>query len=144
MGKHKSTEEQLREVEGKAAALRKKLADEQRKLINTSFEYNPTVYKNDLDVAFKIGNPPSIDSSEFLAYVKEVDQLNAEYGGRGTDFIGGVIDHIIRNEAAVDVLICTPGRLLEHLSSTQGFHLSGVRWLVLDEADKLLDEQYDG
>ena len=42
---------------------------------------------------------------------------------------------------AVDVLIATPGRLLEHIESTEGFceRLKGVEVLVLDEVDMLLD-----
>jgi ATP-dependent RNA helicase MSS116 len=41
----------------------------------------------------------------------------------------------------VDLMIATPGRLLEHIESTDGFceRLSGVEVLVLDEVDMLLD-----
>jgi hypothetical protein len=31
------------------------------------------------------------------------------------------------------------GRLLDHLSSTESFHLTKLRWVVLDEVDRLLD-----
>lgn len=43
-----------------------------------------------------------------------------------------------------DILICTPGRLLEHIHSTPGFTLQHVRFLVLDEADRLLGNAYHG
>ncbi|KAF2461934.1 P-loop containing nucleoside triphosphate hydrolase protein, partial [Lineolata rhizophorae] len=43
---------------------------------------------------------------------------------------------------AVDILICTPGRLVEHLIKTPGFDLFDLRWLVIDEADKLLEQSY--
>ncbi|WVR08495.1 ATP-dependent RNA helicase DBP4 [Kwoniella sp. DSM 27419] len=39
----------------------------------------------------------------------------------------------------MNILIATPGRLLQHLDSTVGFESSGVKCLVLDEADRLLD-----
>jgi len=39
-------------------------------------------------------------------------------------------------------LICTPGRLVEHLKSTPGFTLDYLKWLVIDEADKLLDQSF--
>ncbi|WWC92167.1 ATP-dependent RNA helicase DBP4 [Kwoniella dendrophila CBS 6074] len=39
----------------------------------------------------------------------------------------------------MNILIATPGRLLQHLDSTVGFESSGVKVLVLDEADRLLD-----
>jgi ATP-dependent RNA helicase DDX51/DBP6 len=43
-----------------------------------------------------------------------------------------------------DVLICTPGRLVDHMKNTPGFNLNYVRWLVVDEADKLLSSSYQG
>ncbi len=51
-------------------------------------------------------------------------------------------DHVVRHVSSVDVLICTPGRLVEHLQATPGFSLDYVRWLVVDEADKLLGQSY--
>ena len=39
----------------------------------------------------------------------------------------------------MNILIATPGRLLQHLDSTVGLDPSGVKCLVLDEADRLLD-----
>ncbi|KAK1922966.1 ATP-dependent RNA helicase DBP4 [Papiliotrema laurentii] len=39
----------------------------------------------------------------------------------------------------MNILIATPGRLLQHLDSTVGFESAGVKCLVLDEADRLLD-----
>lgn len=39
----------------------------------------------------------------------------------------------------MNILIATPGRLLQHLDSTVGFESSGLKMLVLDEADRLLD-----
>ncbi|KAI9333059.1 P-loop containing nucleoside triphosphate hydrolase protein [Zopfochytrium polystomum] len=37
------------------------------------------------------------------------------------------------------VLISTPGRLLDHLKTTKSFNVENLRWVVLDEADRLLD-----
>ncbi|KAK4688634.1 ATP-dependent RNA helicase DDX10/DBP4, partial [Tremellales sp. Uapishka_1] len=39
----------------------------------------------------------------------------------------------------MNILVATPGRLLQHLDSTVGFESAGVKVLVLDEADRLLD-----
>ncbi|AOW00924.1 ATP-dependent RNA helicase DBP4 [Yarrowia lipolytica] len=41
--------------------------------------------------------------------------------------------------AKLNILICTPGRLLQHMDQTSGFDLSNVKMLVLDEADRILD-----
>lgn len=37
------------------------------------------------------------------------------------------------------ILICTPGRLIDHLENTKGFNLRNLKYLVMDEADRLLD-----
>ncbi|KAF8071146.1 RH1 [Scenedesmus sp. PABB004] len=42
------------------------------------------------------------------------------------------------------VLVATPGRLIAHLTATPGFSLAGLRWLVVDEADRLLRQDYQG
>lgn len=44
--------------------------------------------------------------------------------------------------SAVDVLVCTPGRLVDHLDNTPGFTLQHLRFLVVDEADRLLSQPY--
>lgn len=53
-------------------------------------------------------------------------------------------DHVPQYDSAVDILICTPGRLVEHIESTTGFLLRSVRWLVIDEADQLLNQNFQG
>jgi len=44
-----------------------------------------------------------------------------------------------RLRKGVCLLIATPGRLLDHLRMTESFVVDNLRWLVLDEADRLLD-----
>ena len=44
-----------------------------------------------------------------------------------------------RLRKGVTVLVATPGRLLDHLQSTTSFVTSNLAWLVLDEADRLMD-----
>lgn len=41
----------------------------------------------------------------------------------------------------LDILISTPGRLIDHINGTRGFNLQHLRYLVVDEADRLLDLQ---
>src|SRR5687768_11898290 len=56
----------------------------------------------------------------------------AVYGGVGM----GPQEHAFRS--GVDVLIATPGRLLDHFRAPYA-RLGGVEYLVLDEADRMLD-----
>ena len=44
-----------------------------------------------------------------------------------------------RLRKGVVVLVGTPGRLLDHLKTTESFSLQWLKWIVLDEADRLLD-----
>lgn len=38
-----------------------------------------------------------------------------------------------------DIIVATPGRILDHLRNTQSFSLEDLEILVMDEADRLLD-----
>lgn len=42
-----------------------------------------------------------------------------------------------------NILITTPGRLLDHIRHTQALRLNEVRYFVLDEADRMLDMGYE-
>lgn len=39
----------------------------------------------------------------------------------------------------MNILVCTPGRLLQHMDQSTGFDVSNLQMLVLDEADRCLD-----
>ncbi|KAI6705927.1 hypothetical protein NL676_008889 [Syzygium grande] len=45
-------------------------------------------------------------------------------------------------QSAVDILVATPGRLVDHINSTNGFTLEHLCYLVVDETDRLLRESY--
>lgn len=55
---------------------------------------------------------------------------------------GNSISTPISGRSAVDILICTPGRLMDHLEQTPAFTLQHLRFLVMDEADRLLNQSY--
>ncbi|XP_022106031.1 probable ATP-dependent RNA helicase DDX31 isoform X2 [Acanthaster planci] len=48
-----------------------------------------------------------------------------------------------RLRRGINILVATPGRLLDHLQHTETLKLERVQWLVMDEADRLLDMGYD-
>ncbi|KAF9468213.1 P-loop containing nucleoside triphosphate hydrolase protein [Collybia nuda] len=65
------------------------------------------------------------------SFSHEQSQLIAD---RTTDLKGG--------SSKVDILICTPGRLIDHLNGTPNFSLQHLRFLVIDEADRLLAQSF--
>ena len=44
-----------------------------------------------------------------------------------------------RLRKGLNILVATPGRLADHLDNTRTLDVSAVRWLVLDEGDRLMD-----
>ena len=44
-----------------------------------------------------------------------------------------------RLRKGVNILIATPGRLADHLDNTEVLNVSTVRWLILDEGDRLME-----
>ncbi|MCJ1229380.1 ATP-dependent RNA helicase dbp6 [Toensbergia leucococca] len=110
------------------AAGKTPLKKEQNKLVAKENRYDPDEYQKNRD---KSAN-------------EERDLMNWDM-----DSILGADDdsdcpeyHVLEYVSKVDILICTPGRLVEHMHSTKGFTLEHVQWLVIDEVDRLLNESY--
>ena len=40
----------------------------------------------------------------------------------------------------INLIVCTPGRLLDHLQNTKGFVYRNLLALVMDEADRILEQ----
>ncbi|KAL7627302.1 ATP-dependent RNA helicase dbp4 [Parahypoxylon ruwenzoriense] len=65
--------------------------------------------------------------------------------GRYHTFSAGLVigGKSLREEAErlgrMNILVCTPGRLLQHLDQTAGFDVDNLQILVLDEADRIMD-----
>lgn len=65
--------------------------------------------------------------------------------GKNHEFSAGLIigGKDLEGESArihqTNIVICTPGRLLQHMDETTYFHASNLQILVLDEADRILD-----
>ena len=41
------------------------------------------------------------------------------------------------------VIVATPGRLVDHLQNTKGFNLRSLKFLVMDEADRMLSMDFE-
>ncbi|KAJ7758853.1 DEAD-domain-containing protein [Mycena maculata] len=59
-----------------------------------------------------------------------------------SQLIADKMTHLAGGSSKVDILICTPGRLIDHLTGTPNFSLQHLRFLVIDEADRLLAQSF--
>ncbi|KAK5657655.1 hypothetical protein OQA88_2727 [Cercophora sp. LCS_1] len=65
--------------------------------------------------------------------------------GRNHSFSAGLVigGKNLKEEAErlgrMNILVCTPGRMLQHLDQTAGFDVDNLQILVLDEADRIMD-----
>ncbi|KAF9344702.1 ATP-dependent RNA helicase dbp6 [Mortierella sp. AD094] len=55
---------------------------------------------------------------------------------------GSTTSSMLGGNSRVDILITTPGRLIDHIKSTPNFTLQHLRFLVIDEADRLLNQSF--
>ncbi|KAI4086234.1 MAG: hypothetical protein LQ344_007726 [Seirophora lacunosa] len=106
----------------------KTLQEEQKSLVTQLHRYDPNSHQKEQNRAVD-------DDEELLNW----DPTAFDERGQAEDsLVGYVVDH----SSKIDILICTPGRLIEHLQHTRGFTLDHVQWLVIDEADRLLEESF--
>ncbi|CAK9301205.1 unnamed protein product [Gordionus sp. m RMFG-2023] len=52
------------------------------------------------------------------------------------DILENYFDH--KPKSKVDIIIATPGRLIDHIYSTDGFDLNNLKYIAIDEADRML------
>ncbi|XP_075975944.1 ATP-dependent RNA helicase DDX18-like [Anticarsia gemmatalis] len=50
---------------------------------------------------------------------------------------------VLKLKKGANIIVSTPGRLLDHLQNTEKFHCNNLKILVLDEADKLLEAGFE-
>ena len=71
---------------------------------------------------------------EGLSYFTSVSSIAVYGGGDG----GSFVQEKSALSKGVDVVVCTPGKMIAHIN--MGYvKLKGLRYLVLDEADRMLD-----
>lgn len=75
---------------------------------------------------------------------QNVQALGASMGVKSVLIVGGLdmIPQAIALGKRPHVIVATPGRLYDHLTNTKGFSLRTLKYLVLDEADRLLDMDF--
>ncbi|KAK7897782.1 ATP-dependent RNA helicase dbp6 [Exophiala xenobiotica] len=106
--------------------VKQSLKDEQENLVEEQRIYDPEQYQKQM----RANVDWSTFSLEKLLRKAQTEDLIASIG------------YVTCYKSKADILITTPGRLVDHLKSTAGFTLDNVKWLVVDEADRLLNESY--
>lgn len=114
---------------GKTAAFLLPLIHRLLTVSHDSHEINAMIIVPTRELAIQIA-----ESLEGLSYFTDVSSI-AVYGGSGGDSFNAEKKALTQG---VDIVVCTPGRMIAHLN--MGYvKLKGLRYLVLDEADRMLD-----
>eukprot|EP00484_Ammonia_sp_Unknown_P008570 CAMPEP_0197075740 /NCGR_PEP_ID=MMETSP1384-20130603/211763_1 /TAXON_ID=29189 /ORGANISM="Ammonia sp." /LENGTH=633 /DNA_ID=CAMNT_0042514589 /DNA_START=27 /DNA_END=1930 /DNA_ORIENTATION=+ len=75
---------------------------------------------------------------------EQFEELGCDIGLKSITIIGGVdrIQQAIQLQKKPHAIIGTPGRILDHLITCKGFKLHHLKFLVLDEADRILQSEF--
>ncbi|EFR04268.1 ATP-dependent RNA helicase dbp6 [Nannizzia gypsea CBS 118893] len=104
------------------------LKDEQTQIMKQTRMYRPESTGSQCDREMTADEWASFSLTDYIAEAEEYSKT--------------LPDHVIEWSPCVDILICTPGRLVDHIRSTKGFILDSLEWLIIDEADRLLNESF--
>uniref|UniRef100_A0A0B7ACX2 RNA helicase n=1 Tax=Arion vulgaris TaxID=1028688 RepID=A0A0B7ACX2_9EUPU len=82
-----------------------------------------------------------------LAYQisEQFTALGCSIGVKCAVIVGGIdmYDQALMLAKKPHILIATPGRLVDHLENTKGFSLRSLKYLVMDEADRILNMDFE-
>jgi ATP-dependent RNA helicase DDX47/RRP3 len=88
-----------------------------------------------------------ISPTRELAYQigEQIESIGSSIGISVAVIVGGLS---LQNQAIIlgkkpHLVVGTPGRLVKHLQNTKGFNLNNIKFLVLDEADRLLNLDFE-
>lgn len=104
------------------------LKDEQQKIMRWESVYSPEKYDKDQQ---KILSENDWADFDLLKYRDEAERTKDQ-----------LPQYVQIPRPNIDVLITTPGRLVDHIRQTEGFSLRQLQWLIVDEADRLLNESF--
>jgi len=80
-----------------------------------------------------------------IQIAEQFEALGASIGVKCAVLVGGIdmMAQAIALGKRPHIIVGTPGRVVDHLSNTKGFSLSTLKHLVLDEADRLLNMDFE-
>ena len=76
---------------------------------------------------------------------EQVRALGSSFGVTTATIVGGMdmTSQAMSLGKNPHIVIATPGRLVDHLENTKGFSLKSLKYLVLDEADRILNLDFE-
>lgn len=76
---------------------------------------------------------------------EQFEALGASIGIKCAVVVGGIdmMTQSLMLAKKPHIVIATPGRLVDHLENTKGFNLRSLKYLVMDEADRILNMDFE-
>ncbi|KAK7586172.1 hypothetical protein V9T40_004048 [Parthenolecanium corni] len=76
---------------------------------------------------------------------EQFEALGAGLGVQCAVIVGGMdmMSQALTLAKKPHIIIATPGRLVDHLQNTKGFSLRALRFLIMDEADRILNMDFE-
>ncbi|XP_045536435.1 probable ATP-dependent RNA helicase DDX47 [Papilio machaon] len=76
---------------------------------------------------------------------EQFEALGASIGVKCAVIVGGMdmVAQALMLSKKPHIIIATPGRLVDHLENTKGFNLKALKFLVMDEADRILNMDFE-
>lgn len=76
---------------------------------------------------------------------EQFEALGSSIGVKCMVIVGGMdmVSQALQLAKKPHILIATPGRLVDHLENTKGFNLKAIKYLVMDEADRILNMDFE-
>ncbi|XP_051996241.1 probable ATP-dependent RNA helicase DDX47 [Xyrauchen texanus] len=76
---------------------------------------------------------------------EQFEALGSSIGVKTAVIVGGIdmMSQSLVLAKKPHVIIATPGRLIDHLENTKGFNLRALKYLVMDEADRILNMDFE-
>ncbi|GBP87930.1 Probable ATP-dependent RNA helicase DDX47 [Eumeta japonica] len=76
---------------------------------------------------------------------EQFEAIGASIGVKCAVIVGGMdmVAQALTLSKKPHIIIATPGRLVDHLENTKGFNLRALKYLVMDEADRILNMDFE-
>lgn len=76
---------------------------------------------------------------------EQFEALGASIGLKTAVIVGGMdmVSQALMLAKKPHILVATPGRLVDHMKNTKGFNLKSLKFLVMDEADRILNMDFE-